>query len=154
MQLPMSKIYNADTFLDPKDLKIAELSFEIERLKKVITEFKKYDKKRTEELRESLIRLGQYEAEQDELLEKKKKNDLKVQIKDLKRQVACLSSKIHLQKILELGDEEALKICNDKSRDIELNTLRKKYSELFKDYKRIRDELIRIKYSGKTSEEQ
>lgn len=150
----MSKIYNADTFLDPKDLKIAELSFEIERLKKVITEFKKYDKKRTEELRESLIRLGQYEAEQDELLEKKKKNDLKVQIKDLKRQVACLSSKIHLQKILELGDEEALKICNDKSRDIELNTLRKKYSELFKDYKRIRDELIRIKYSGKTSEEQ
>ena len=150
----MSKIYNADTFLDPKDLKIAELSFEIERLKKVITEFKKYDKKSTEELRESLIRLGQYEAEQDELLEKKKKNDLKVQIKDLKRQVACLSSKIHLQKILELGDEEALKICNDKSRDIELNTLRKKYSELFKDYKRIRDELIRIKYSGKTSEEQ
>lgn len=150
----MSKIYNADTFLDPKDLKIAELSFEIERLKKVITEFKKYDKKRTEELRESLIRLGQYEAEQDELLEKKKKNDLKVQIKDLKRQVACLSSKIHLQKILELGDEEALKICNDKSRDIELNTLRKKYSELFKDYKRIRDELIKIKYPSKTSEEQ
>ena len=154
MQLPMSKIYNADTFLDPKDLKIAELSFEIERLKKVITEFKKYDKKRTEELRESLIRLGQYEAEQDELLEKKKKNDLKVQIKDLKRQVACLSSKIHLQKILELGDEEALKICNDKNRDIELNTLRKKYSELFKDYKRIRDELIKIKYPSKTSEEQ
>lgn len=150
----MSKIYNADTFLDPKDLKIAELSFEIERLKKVITEFKKYDKKRTEELRESLIRLGQYEAEQDELLEKKKKNDLKVQIKDLKRQVACLSSKIHLQKILELGDEEALKICNDKNRDIELNTLRKKYSELFKDYKRIRDELIKIKYPSKTSEEQ
>ena len=150
----MSKIYNADTFLDPKDLKIAELSFEIERLKKVITEFKKYDKKRTEELRESLIRLGQYEAEQDELLKKKKKNDLKVQIKYLKRQVACLSSKIHLQKILELGDEEALKICNDKNRDIELNTLRKKYSELFTDYKRIRDELIRIKYSGKTSEEQ
>ena len=150
----MSKIYNADTFLDPKDLKIAELSFEIERLKKVITEFKKYDKKRTEELRESLIRLGQYEAEQDELLEKKKKNDLKIQIKDLKRQVACLSSKIHLQKILELGDEEALKICNDKSRDIELNTLRKKYSELFKDYKRIRDELIKIKYPSKTSEEQ
>lgn len=150
----MSKIYNADTFLDPKDLKIAELSFEIERLKKVITKFKEYDKKRTEELRESLIRLGQYEAEQDELLEKKKKNDLKVQIKDLKRQVACLSSKIHLQKILELGDEEALKICNDKSRDIELNTLRKKYSELFKDYKRIRDELIKIKYPSKTSEEQ
>lgn len=149
----MSKIYNADTFLDPKDLKIAELSFEIERLKKVITKFKEYDKKRTEELRESLIRLGQYEAEQDELLEKKKKNDLKIQIKDLKRQVACLSSKIHLQKILELGDEEALKICNDKSRDIELNTLRKKYSELFKDYKRIRDELIKIKYPSKTSEE-
>ena len=153
MQLLMSKIYNADTFLDPKDLKIAELSFEIERLKKVITKFKEYDKKRTEELRESLIRLGQYEAEQDELLEKKKKNDLKIQIKDLKRQVACLSSKIHLQKILELGDEEALKICNDKSRDIELNTLRKKYSELFKDYKRIRDELIKIKYPSKTSEE-
>ena len=150
----MSKIYNADTFLDPKDLKIAELSFEIEKLKKVITKFKEYDKKRTEELRESLIRLGQYEAEQDELLEKKKKNDLKVQIKDLKRQVACLSSKIHLQKILELSDEEALKICNDKSRDIELNTLRKKYSELFKDYKRIRDELIKIKYPSKTSEEQ
>ena len=154
MQLPMSKIYNADTFLDPKDLKIAELSFEIERLKKVITEFKKYDKKRTEELRESLIRLGQYEAEQDELLEKKKKNDLKIQIKDLKRQVACLSSKIHLQKILELGDEEALKICNDKNRNTELNTLRKKYSELFKDYKRIRDELIKIKYPSKTTEEQ
>ena len=150
----MSKIYNADTFLDPKDLKIAELSFEIERLKKVITKFKEYDKKRTEELRESLIRLGQYEAEQDELLEKKKKNDLKIQIKDLKRQVACLSSKIHLQKILELGDEEALKICNDKNRNTELNTLRKKYSELFKDYKRIRDELIKIKYSSKTSEEQ
>lgn len=150
----MSKIYNADTFLDPKDLKIAELSFEIERLKKVITKFKEYDKKRTEELRESLIRLGQYEAEQDELLEKKKKNDLKVQIKDLKRQVACLSSKIHLQKILELGDEEALKICNDKNRNTELNTLRKKYSELFKDYKRIRDELIKIKYPSKTSEEQ
>lgn len=150
----MSKIYNADTFLDPKDLKIAELSFEIERLKKVITEFKKYDKKRTEELRESLIRLGQYEAEQDELLEKKKKNDLKIQIKDLKRQVACLSSKIHLQKILELGDEEALKICNDKNRNTELNTLRKKYSELFKDYKRIRDELIKIKYPSKTTEEQ
>ena len=150
----MSKIYNADTFLDPKDLKIAELSFEIERLKKVITKFKEYDKKRTEELRESLIRLGQYEAEQDELLEKKKKNDLKIQIKDIKRQVACLSSKIHLQKILELGDEEALKICNDKNRNTELNTLRKKYSELFKDYKRIRDELIKIKYSSKTSEEQ
>lgn len=150
----MSKIYNADTFLDPKDLKIAELSFEIERLKKVIAKFKEYDKKRTEELRESLIRLGQYEAEQDELLEKEKKNSLKKQIKDLKRQVACLSSKIHLQKILELGDEEALKICNDKNRDIELNTLRKKYSELFKDYKRIRDELIKIKYSSKTSEEQ
>lgn len=150
----MSKIYNADTFLDPKDLKIAELSFEIERLKKVITKFKEYDKKRTEELRESLIRLGQYEAEQDELLEKKKKNDLKIQIKDLKRQVACLSSKIHLQKILELGDEEALKICNDKNRNTELNTLRKKYSELFKDYKRIRDELIKIKYPSKTTEEQ
>ena len=154
MQLLMSKIYNADTFLDPKDLKIAELSFEIERLKKVITKFKEYDKKRTEELRESLIRLGQYEAEQDELLEKKKKNDLKIQIKDLKRQVACLSSKIHLQKILELGDEEALKICNDKNRNTELNTLRKKYSELFKDYKRIRDELIKIKYPSKTTEEQ
>lgn len=150
----MSKIHNADTFLDPKDLKIAELSFEIERLKKVITKFKEYDKKRTEELRESLIRLGQYEAEQDELLEKEKKNSLKRQIKDLKRQVACLSSKIHLQKILELGDEEALKIYNDKNRDIELNTLRKKHSELFKDYKRIRDELIKIKYSSKTSEEQ
>ena len=62
----MSKIYNADTFLDPKDLKIAELSLKINKLEKTIEAFKEYDKKRTLELKASLIRLGELESEQDE----------------------------------------------------------------------------------------
>lgn len=156
----MSQLLNKDLFLDPKDLKIAELSLEINRLKKVIEAFKEYDKKRTLELKESLIRLGELESEQDEKeynasdLQKELKQ-YKRQLKQYKRQIAALSAKLHIQKVIEMGNEEALVIVNNKMRNEELIKLRNENAKLRKDYRSIRDEFIALKYNiGKTGEEQ
>lgn len=151
----MSKIYNVDTFLDPKDLKIAELSLKINKLEKTIEAFKEYDKKRTLELKESLIRLGELESEQNEKDYKYKTLDLKREIKQYKRQIAVLSAKLHIQKVIEMGNEEALTIVNNKLRNEELIKLRNENAKLRKDYRSIRDEFIALKYNiGKTGEEQ
>lgn len=151
----MSKIYNADTFLDPKDLKIAELSLKINKLEKTIEAFKEYDKKRTLELKASLIRLGELESEQDEKDYTYKVSDLKREIKQYKRQIAALSAKLHIQRVIEMGNEEALVIVNNKMRNEELIKLRNENAKLRKDYRSIRDEFIALKYNiGKTGEEQ
>jgi hypothetical protein len=151
----MSKIYNVDTFLDPKDLKIAELSLKINKLEKTIEAFKEYDKKRTLELKESLIRLGELESEQDEKDYTYKVSDLKREIKQYKRQIAALSAKLHIQKVIEMGNEEALTIVKNKLRNEELIKLRNENDKLRKDYRSIRDEFIALKYNiGKTGEEQ
>jgi predicted nucleic acid-binding Zn-ribbon protein len=150
----MSKIYNADTFLDPKDLKIAELSLKINKLEKTIEAFKEYDKKRTLELKASLIRLGELESEQDEKDYTYKVSDLKREIKQYKRQIAALSAKLHIQKVIEMGDEEALTLVNNKLRDEELIKLRNENGRLRKEYRSIRDEFIALKCNiGKTGEQ-
>lgn len=151
----MSKIYNADTFLDPKDLKIAELSLKIKKLEKIIEAFKEYDKKRTLELKASLIRLGELESEQDEKDYKYKVSDLKREIKQHKKQIAALSAKLHIQKVIEMGNEEALTLVNNKFRNEELIKLRAENVKLRKEYRSIRDEFIALKHNiGKTGEEQ
>lgn len=150
----MSKIHNADTFLDPKDLKIAELSLKINKLEKTIEAFKEYDKKRTLELKASLIRLGELESEQDEKDYTYKVSDLKREIKQHKRQIAALSAKLHIQKVIEMGNEEALILVNNKLRNEELIKLRNENSKLRKEYRSIRDEFIALKYNiGKTGEQ-
>lgn len=149
----MSRIYNQDTFLDPKDLKIAKLSLKIDKLEKIIKAFKDYDKKRTLELKESLIRLGELESEQDEKDYKYKVSDLKREIKLYKRQIAALSAKLHIQKVIEMGNEEALILVNNKLRNEELIKLRNENGKLRKDYRAIRDEYIALKNNiGKTGE--
>jgi hypothetical protein len=149
----MSKILNQDTFLDPKDLKIAELSLEINRLKKAIESFKKYDKERTIQLKESLIRLGELESEQDEKDYKYKVSDLKREIKQHKKQIAALSAKLHIQKVIEMSNEEALTLVNNKLRNEELIKLRAENARLRKDYRKIIDEFIALKHNiGKTGE--
>lgn len=149
----MSQLLNKDLFLDPKDLKIAELSLEINRLKKVIKDFKEYDKKRTMQLKESLIRLGELESEQDE--KEYNASDLQKELKQYKRQIAALSAKLHIQKVIEMGNEEALTIVNNKIRNEELSKLREQNAKLRKDYRSIRDEFLALKYKvGKTGEEQ
>lgn len=151
----MSQLLNKDLFLDPKDLKIAELSLEINRLKKVIEAFKEYDKKRTMQLKESLIRLGELESEQDEKDYTYKVSDLKREIKQYKRQITALSAKLHIQKVIEMGNEEALTSVNNKFRNEELTKLRNENKRLRKDYRSIRDEFLALKYKvGKTGEEQ
>jgi hypothetical protein len=150
----MSKILNQDTFLDPKDLKIAELSLEINRLKKAIESFKKYDKERTIQLKESLIRLGELESEQDEKDYKYKVSDLKREIKQHKKQIAALSAKLHIQKVIEMNNEEALTLVNNKLRNEELIKLRAENARLRKDYRKIIDEFIALKHNiGKTGEQ-
>lgn len=149
----MSRIYNQDTFLDPKDLKIAKLSLKIDKLEKIIKAFKDYDKKRTLELKESLIRLGELESEQDEKDYKYKVSDLKREIKLYKRQIAALSAKLHIQKVIEMGNEEALILVNNKLRNEELIKLRNENGKLRKDYRAIRDEYIALKNNiGKIGE--
>lgn len=149
----MSRIYNQDTFLDPKDLKIAKLSLKIDKLEKTIEAFKDYDKKRTLELKESLIRLGELESEQDEKDDKYKVSDLKREIKQYKKQIAALSAKLHIQKVIEMGNEEALILVNNKLRNEELIKLRNENGKLRKDYRTIRDEYIALKNNiGKTGE--
>ena len=150
----MTEIRNKDTFLNPKDLRIAELSLEIDKLKKTIEAFKEYDKKRTLELKESLIRLGELESEQDEKDYLYKVSDLKREIKQYKKQIGALSAKLHIQKVIEMGNEEALTLVNNKLRDEELIKLRKENAKLRKDYRSIRDEFIALKYNiGKTGEQ-
>jgi hypothetical protein len=150
----MAEIRNKDTFLNPKDLRIAELSLEIDKLKKTIEAFKEYDKKRTLELKESLIRLGELESEQDEKDYLYKVSDLKREIKQHKKQIAALSAKLHIQKVIEMGNEEALVIVNNKMRNEELIKLRNENAELRKDYRSIRDEFIALKHNiGKTGEQ-
>lgn len=150
----MSKIHNADTFLDPKDLKIAELSLKINKLEKTIEAFKEYDKKRTLELKASLIRLGELESEQDEKDYTYKVSDLKREIKQHKRQIAALSAKLHIQKVIEMGNEEALTLVNNKLRNEELIKLRNENGKLRKEYRSIRDEFIALKHNiGKTGEQ-
>lgn len=149
----MTEIRNKDTFLNPKDLRIAELSLEIDKLKKTIEAFKEYDKKRTLELKESLIRLGELESEQDEKDYQYKVSDLKREIKQYKKQIAALSAKLHIQKVIEMGNEEALVIVNNKMRNEELVKLRKENARLRKDYRSLRDEFIALKHNiGKTGE--
>lgn len=149
----MSRIYNEDTFLDPKDLKIAKLSLKIDQLEKTIAAFKDYDKKRTLELKESLIRLGELESEQDEKDYKYKVSDLKEEIKQHKRQISALSAKLHIQKVIEMGNEEALTLVNNKLRNEELVKLRNENSRLHKEYRKILDEFIALKRNiGKTGE--
>jgi chromosome segregation ATPase len=149
----MGQLLNKDLFLDPKDLKIAELSLEINRLKKVIGDFKEYDKKRTIQLKESLIRLGELESEQDE--KEYNASDLQKELKQYKRQIAALSAKLHIQKVIEMGNEEALTVVNNKMRNEELFKLREQNAKLRKDYRSIRDEFLALKYKvGKTGEEQ
>jgi hypothetical protein len=150
----MAEIRNKDTFLNPKDLRIAELSLEIDKLKKTIEAFKEYDKKRTLELKESLIRLGELESEQDEKDYLYKVSDLKREIKQYKKQIAALSAKLHIQKVIEMGNEEALVIVNNKMRNEELIKLRNENAKLRKDYRSIRDEFIALKHNiGKTGEQ-
>jgi predicted nucleic acid-binding Zn-ribbon protein len=149
----MSRIYNEDAFLDPKDLKIAKLSLKIDKLEKTIEAFKEYDKKRTLELKESLIRLGELESEQDEKDYKDKTSGLKKEIKKYKKQISVLSAKLHIQKVIEMGDEEALTLVNNKLRDEELVRLRNECGKLRKEYRNIRDEFIALKHNiGKTGE--
>lgn len=149
----MVEIRNKDTFLNPKDLRIAELSLEIDKLKKTIEAFKEYDRKRTLELKESLIRLGELESEQDEKDYQYKVSDLKRELKQYKKQIAALSAKLHIQRVIEMGNEEALIIVNNKMRNEELIKLRNENAKLRKDYKSIRDEFIALKHNiGKTGE--
>lgn len=149
----MSRIYNEDTFLDPKDLKIAKLSLKVDQLEKTIVAFKDYDKKRTLELKESLIRLGELESEQDEKDYKYKVSDLKKEIKQYKRQIFALSAKLHIQKVIEMGNEEAWSLVNNKVRNEELEKLRSENRRLHKEYRKILDAFITLKHNiGKTGE--
>lgn len=120
----MSKIWNKDTILDQRDLKIAQLSSEIRKLKKMIESFKEYDTKRTAEIKDALIRLGELESQQDERDYEKGVSELRKKYKVLKKQVAALSAKLHIQKVIEMGDGEALIIVNNIFRNQELNKLR------------------------------
>jgi hypothetical protein len=136
-----------------EELKII-ISAEIDKLKKTIEAFKEYDKKRTLELKESLIRLGELESEQDEKDYLYKVSDLKREIKQYKKQIAALSAKLHIQKVIEMGNEEALVIVNNKMRNEELIKLRNENAKLRKDYRSIRDEFIALKHNiGKTGEQ-
>lgn len=92
----MSKIWNKDTILDQRDLKIAQLSSEIRKLKKMIESFKEYDTKRTAEIKDALIRLGELESQQDERDYEKGVSELRKKYKVLKKQVAALSAKLHI----------------------------------------------------------
>lgn len=151
----MSKIWNRDTILDQKDLKIAQLSSEIRKLKKTIEAFKEYDAKRTAEIKDALIRLGELESQQDERDYEKGISELRKKYKAFKKQVAALSAKLHIQKVIEMNDEEALIVVNNKLRNEELVKLRNENAKLRKDYRSIRDEFIALKHSiGKTGEEQ
>lgn len=149
----MSKIWNKDTILDQRDLKIAQLSSEIRKLKKTIEAFKEYDTKRTAEIKDALIRLGELEAQQDERDYEKGISELRKKCKAFKKQVAALSAKLHIQKVIEMNDEEALTIVNNILRNQELNKLRNENTKLRKDYRSIRDEFIALKNNiGKIGE--
>ena len=150
----MSKIWNKDTILDQRDLKIAQLSSEVRKLKKTIESFKEYDTKRTAEIKDALIRLGELEAQQDERDYEKGVSELRKKCKAFKKQVAALSAKLHIQKVIEMSNEEALITVNNILRNQELNKLRTENGKLRKDYRSIRDEFIALKNNiGKTGEE-
>ena len=83
-----------------------------------------------------------------------KVSDLKKEIKQYKKQIAALSAKLHIQKVIEMGNEEALVIVNNKMRNEELIKLRSENAKLRKDYRSIRDEFITLKHNiGKTGEQ-
>lgn len=149
----MSKIWNKDTILDQKDLKIAQLSSEIHKLKKTIEAFKEYDAKRTAELKDSLVRLGELESQQDERDYEKGVFKLRERCEAFKKQVTALSAKLQVQKVIEMSGEEALIIANNIRRNQELKKLRNENAKLRKDYRSIRDEFIALKHNiGKTGE--